>query len=228
MLRHCILMLALLAPEIAKSQPLRRREPKETPNLPSATIIGRVERLAGVPLRSCDVRVVGTPYFAKCGTDGEFQLADLAPGTWTLEIEPSDTLIPRRRILGPANAGVVTDIGPILMTYPGSILGMVLQRDTAEAPPVVLVLDGIDTVLASRRDGTFTFSFAPSGTLQLQAYFPAGLRREATPEGLHSVHCFRLTSATVRVASGHTTMGVVLSEPPLDSEDDRICPTPTT
>lgn len=224
-MRRLLLLALLVLPSPAQAQLVGRGQPEPSKPAPHGPIVGRVERLEGIPLEACRVLVVGTPVVEACGADGTFRIDRITlPGAWVLEIVPSDTVIPRRRVsVLQTETGV--DVGAISMTFPGAIIGTVSRRDTSDASPLAVVLDGMLTTLTTGRAGSFTFSQAPSGTLTLQVYFPAGVRRQATASGPQTLQCHRIASATVRVAHRRTT-SVTIVEPAPSAGDDRTCQAP--
>jgi hypothetical protein len=75
-------------------------------------IHGRVERAFGVPVRSCEVRIVGGAT-TQCGAGGEFSFIGIAPGRYELRVRALNQGVGPRTIIARVSAGVAGSVGAI-------------------------------------------------------------------------------------------------------------------
>lgn len=131
---------------------------------PPAELLGRVELVPGVPVSSCRVSLEGTPLGAKCDELGVFYLKNIAPGRrWNLRIvPPAETHLPVHRLAFAANAGVVTDLGAVVLPGAGKIGGRV--TGSSDAAPLFLTVSGEPVVTQPNSNGGFLLDPVSPGT----------------------------------------------------------------
>src|SRR5262245_28024207 len=118
--------------------------PASSVAIPLGEIIGHVEIDQEIPQPGARIRVEGTPRSAKADNVGQFDLIQLDPGKWTLQVVANemDSNIPSRRITTAANGGFVTDLGAIRIAPPGQIGGHVTLPPGTIPPAMTISIPG--------------------------------------------------------------------------------------
>src|SRR5688572_11358117 len=117
-------------------------------------VIGRVEIDQDVPQPGCKIRVQGTPRAASCDQQGAFDLRQLHPGKWELEIVANEqvSFLPSRKITTASNSGFITDLGAIRIARPGRVGGHVNLPPGQSLPYTVIAIPGF--AVATQPDPT--------------------------------------------------------------------------
>jgi len=117
----------------------------------------------------------GTPHDSvDTGTSGEFAFEDLAPGTWELDLHPSNTGYQAKHVGGlsvsagaTTNAGTIT-LDPVVTGGTGSVSGTVVPGDVSTW--VILLNSGdaaVDSILTTPVTGAFAFQGVAAGAYGL-------------------------------------------------------------
>lgn len=77
-------------------------------------IYGRVEAAFGVPVRSCDVQIIGGTS-ARCDGRGEFSFTGIAPGRYDIRVRANNQGLGSRTVTARVNPGVAASLGAIHM-----------------------------------------------------------------------------------------------------------------
>jgi len=77
-------------------------------------IYGRVEAAFGVPVRACDVQIIGGTT-ARCDGRGEFSFIGIAPGRYDIRVRANNQGLGSRTVTAQVNPGVAASLGAIHM-----------------------------------------------------------------------------------------------------------------
>jgi len=129
-----------------------------------ARIIGRVESVDGVPLGKCQVRMDGYPASSRCDSAGAFDLARLPPGRVDLRFVTDLTKKPQataRIVAVAANAGYLTDVGPIRVAAGGAVGGRV--KGMTSGTLAIIAVPQFGAVTAPNDGGAYLLKDVPPG-----------------------------------------------------------------
>jgi hypothetical protein len=143
---------------------VRAGQDKTIPPLPGE-FIGRVELIPSVPITDgARVLVEGTSLGAKTDESGNFDIRNVPQGSWRLRILYGDLQVSVR---AGANPGIVTDVGAIVLSAPGSISGRATLLDGSSIKTAIVGIPALGLYVRPNDAGAYLITGVAPGTREV-------------------------------------------------------------
>jgi hypothetical protein len=138
--------------------------PKISPPPPTGSILGRIELVPGVPMRSCNVLLAGLQLSTKCDNEGLFRFDKVPIGVGDLIVTGEwlyDNKSPKFRV--GVNKDEITNMGTLIVSHYGAIHGQVINADPEHLAAMVVTIEYLGIAAKPNDKGYYVLDRLPPG-----------------------------------------------------------------
>jgi len=131
---------------------------------PTGGIIGRIELVPGVPMRSCNVFLAGLPLSTKCDNEGRFRFDKVPIGFGDLSVTGQwlyDNKSPQFHV--GVNKDEITNMGTLIVSHYGAIHGQVINADPEHLAGMLVTAEWFGVAAKPDDRGYYVLDRVPPG-----------------------------------------------------------------
>jgi len=138
--------------------------PKSVAPKPTGSIIGKIELVPGVPMRSCDVLLSSIPLSTKCDSEGIFRFDKVPIGVGNLSVTGQwlyDNKSPQFPV--GVNQDEITYMGTLVVSHYGAIHGQVINADPEHLAAMFVTIEYLGIAAKPNDQGYYVLDRVPPG-----------------------------------------------------------------